>query len=68
FGVGDFAVRFFRGDTTPFMFGLPEAQIIDIPVVAIAVILLVVKVIRYKTAAPITEAVEANKNGQNQAG
>jgi len=68
FGVGDFAVRFFRGDTTPFMFGLPEAQIVDIPVVTVAVILLVVKVIRYKKAVPAAEAVEVNKNGQNQAG
>jgi hypothetical protein len=66
--VGDFAIRFFRGDTTPFMFGLPEAQIVDIPVVAVALIVLVVKVIRYKTAVPAAEAVEVNKNGQNQAG
>ena len=67
FGVGDYAVRFFRGDTTPFMFGLPEAQVVDIAVVAVAVIVLAVKIIRYKTTAPVAEPVEVNKNGQNQA-
>lgn len=68
FGISDYAVRFFRGDATPFMFGLPEAQVVDIGVVAVAVIVLAVKLIRYKKAVPVTEAVEVSKNGQNQAG
>ena len=43
FAVGDYAIRFFRGDTTPFMFGLPEAQVVDIGVAAVAVVMLIVK-------------------------
>jgi len=68
FGVGDFAIRYFRGDTTPFLFNLPEAQVVDIAAVVVSVILLVIMLVRYKPAAPATEAVEVSKNGQNQAG
>ena len=57
FGSGDYVIRFFRGDLTPFMFGLPESQVVDIAVVAAALIMLVVKVVKYRPTKPATGAV-----------
>ncbi|RPJ58184.1 MAG: prolipoprotein diacylglyceryl transferase [Dehalococcoidia bacterium] len=62
FSLGDFAIRFFRGDATPFMFNLPEAQVIDIAVVVVAAVMLVVLVIRDKKAVRPVEVVEASKS------
>jgi phosphatidylglycerol---prolipoprotein diacylglyceryl transferase len=67
FGMGDYAIRFFRGDTTPFLLNLPEAQVVDIAIVAVALVLLIIKWIRYKPA-PAADAVEVSKTGQNPEG
>ncbi|MBN1690366.1 MAG: prolipoprotein diacylglyceryl transferase [Dehalococcoidia bacterium] len=68
FSAGDFVIRFFRGDTTPFMFNLPEAQVVDIAVVAVSIIMLAVLLVRNKKDVPAAEAAEASTNGRNQAG
>ncbi len=68
FAAGDYAIRFFRGDTTPFMFGLPEAQVVDIGVAVVAVAMLIVRIVRYKTPVLAPEGAEVNKNGQNPEG
>jgi len=71
FAVGDFAIRYFRGDTSPFMFGLPEAQVVDIAVFIAAVVMMVVLLVRHKpSAAPVApvETAEVNKSAQSQEG
>jgi phosphatidylglycerol---prolipoprotein diacylglyceryl transferase len=68
FGVGDFAIRYFRGDMTPFMFGLPESQVVDIAVVTVALVILAVKVVQFKRIKSEPETVEVNKSGQNRSG
>jgi phosphatidylglycerol:prolipoprotein diacylglycerol transferase len=65
FGAGDFAIRFFR-ETEPFIFGLPEAQALDIPIVVLALAALIVKLVRYKPVEPSAETASPNTNGQNQ--
>jgi phosphatidylglycerol---prolipoprotein diacylglyceryl transferase len=67
FGAGDYVIRLFR-ETTPFLFNLPEAQVIDIPIVLIAVVLLIIKYVRYKPEDPCVVDTEPSKNGQNQEG
>jgi phosphatidylglycerol---prolipoprotein diacylglyceryl transferase len=52
FAVGDYAIRWFRGDTTPFMFGLPEAQVADIAVAVVAAVMLVVRIVQYRKGTP----------------
>jgi len=64
FGAGDFVIRLFR-ESTPFLFNLPEAQVIDIPIVLIAVVILVVKYVRYKPVEEVAEKVDSNKTLQN---
>lgn len=68
FAAGDYAIRFFRGDTSPFLFNLPEAQVVDIAVAGAALVMLIIKVVQYKKTRPAPEMIEVNKNGQNQAG
>ena len=48
FGVGDFVVHFFR-EGTPFLFGLQQAQDVDLIMVPTALIILIVRAIRYKS-------------------
>jgi phosphatidylglycerol:prolipoprotein diacylglycerol transferase len=67
FGLGDFFIRFYR-EGTPFMFGLPQAQVIDIAIVALALPVLVVRMIRYKKTGPIVEGAEVKTSGQNPEG
>ena len=67
FGVGDFVIRYFR-ESEPFLFNLPEAQVVDILIVVIALIILILKYVRYKPVQPAVQSEEANKNGQNQEG
>jgi phosphatidylglycerol:prolipoprotein diacylglycerol transferase len=65
FGLGDFVIRFFR-EGEPFLFNLPQAQLIDIVVVAAAVVILVAKYLKYRPAQAEMETADVNKNGQNQ--
>jgi phosphatidylglycerol---prolipoprotein diacylglyceryl transferase len=65
FGMGDFVIRFFR-ETEPFMFGLPEAQVVDIPIVVLAVAGLIWKLVTYKPA-PDVEVEAPSTSGQNRA-
>ncbi|MGA2367667.1 MAG: prolipoprotein diacylglyceryl transferase [Dehalococcoidia bacterium] len=48
FGVGDFVIHFFR-EGEPFLFGLPQAQIMDILMVPTALIIFIVRAVRYKS-------------------
>ena len=71
FSIGDFAIRYFRGDTSPFMFGLPEAQVMDIGVAIAAAVMMVVLLVRRKPSAPAVapvEAAEVSKSAQSQEG
>jgi phosphatidylglycerol---prolipoprotein diacylglyceryl transferase len=68
FAVGDYAIRFFRGDTTPFMLGLPEAQVVDIGVAVVAAVMLIVRIVRYRKPVPAPEVADVNKSGQNPEG
>lgn len=67
FGAGDFVIHFFR-EGEPFLFGLPQAQVIDIAVMIVAVFLLALRAVRYKPEVQEKQSGEINKNGQNQAG
>ena len=62
FGAGDFVIRFFR-EGEPFLFGLPQAQVIDIAIMAIAIPLLIIRMVRYKAGKRAVEAAEVNKSG-----
>ncbi len=62
FAAGDFVIRFFRGDTTPFLFNLPEAQVVDIPFIVVALALLIIRVVRYKRSASV--AAQAGEKAQ----
>jgi phosphatidylglycerol:prolipoprotein diacylglycerol transferase len=66
FGVGDFIIRFFR-ESEPFLFNLPQAQVVDILIVVAAVITLVVRYVLYRRAGRM-ERSEVSKSAQNQAG
>ena len=56
FGAGDFIIRFFR-ESEPFLFNLPQAQVIDILIVVVAVITLIVRYAMYrKTKQPAARA------------
>jgi phosphatidylglycerol:prolipoprotein diacylglycerol transferase len=67
FGAGDFFIRFFR-ENEAFLFNLPQAQVLDILIVATAVVTLAVRFIQYKRMKPDAEAADINKSGQNPAG
>lgn len=56
FSAGDYVIRFFRGDSSPFLFGLPEAQVMDIAVALAAAVTMVLLVVRHKKAAPAAPA------------
>ena len=66
FGAGDFIIRFFR-ESEPFLFNLPQAQIIDVLIVTAAVIILSVRYARYFKAKQLGVKAEVNTSGQNQA-
>jgi phosphatidylglycerol:prolipoprotein diacylglycerol transferase len=65
FAMGDYAIRFFRGDTTPFMFGLPEAQVVDIVVAVAAAAMLIVRIVRYKAPLLAPRVADISKSEQN---
>jgi prolipoprotein diacylglyceryltransferase len=67
FGAGDFIVRFFR-ESEPFLFNLPQAQIIDILIVVAAAVTLSVRYYRYRGAKLSGVEAGVSKNGQNQEG
>ena len=67
FGAGDFIIRFFR-ESEPFLFNLPQAQIIDILMVAAAAVTLTARYARYRAAKQSAVKTEVSKSGQNQAG
>jgi len=62
FGTGDFIIRFFR-ESEPFLFNLPQAQVIDILIVAVAVVMLSVRYARYRTAKQSAGQTEVSKSG-----
>ena len=62
FGAGDFVIRFFR-ENEVFMFNLPQAQLLDILIVATAAVTLIVRFIQYKRVKPATEAQGTNMSG-----
>ena len=64
FAAGDFVIRFFR-ENEVFLFNLPQAQLLDILIIAIAVVILAVRLIQYRHAKLATEAADINKIGQN---
>ena len=61
FGAGDFIIRFFR-ESEPFLFNLPQAQIIDIVIVAAAVVIFSVRYARYRAKQSVVKA-EVSKSG-----
>jgi len=64
FSVGDFWVHLYReGDI--FMFNLQQAQVVDIGIIAVATVLLVMRIVVSRKQAP---AAESNTNGQNPEG
>lgn len=65
FGVGDFAIRFFR-EGEPFLFGLPQAQVIDLAIVMISVLLYIYLLVQYHGARPDAKVSDINQNGQNR--
>ncbi len=62
FGVGDFVIRFFR-ESEPFLFNLPQAQVVDILIVAAAVVIMSIRYARYRAAKQIEAKAEVSKNG-----
>ncbi|MCX6001055.1 MAG: prolipoprotein diacylglyceryl transferase, partial [Chloroflexi bacterium] len=67
FGARDFIIRFFR-ETEAFLFNLPQAQLLDILIVAAAAVTLAVRFIQYRRVKPAEEAPDINKSGQNPEG
>ncbi|MDD5313223.1 MAG: prolipoprotein diacylglyceryl transferase [Dehalococcoidia bacterium] len=67
FSVGDFIVHIFR-EGEPFLFSLPQAQVIDIAILAVGVPLFVYRIVRYRTKKPDAIAEEVNTSGQNPEG
>jgi phosphatidylglycerol:prolipoprotein diacylglycerol transferase len=61
FGTGDFVIRFFR-ESEPFLFNLPQAQVIDILMVAVALIVLIVRYALYRKTGQPAVQVEVNKS------
>ena len=64
FSIGDFIVHLYR-EGEVFMFNLPQAQVVDIAITAVAASLWVMRLVVTRKKAP---AVEANTSGQNPAG
>jgi len=64
FGAGDFFIRFFR-ENEVFLFNLPQAQVLDILIVATATITLLVRFIQYKRVKTAAAATDINTSGQN---
>jgi len=67
FGVGDFVIHFFR-EGEPFLFGLPQAQIVDILMVPTALIIFIVRAVRYKSTGQSAVVEQPNTSGQNPEG
>jgi phosphatidylglycerol:prolipoprotein diacylglycerol transferase len=64
FSIGDFIVHLYReGDI--FMFNLQQAQVVDISIFTVAVVLLIMRIIMSRKPAP---AAAPNTNGQNPEG
>ena len=64
FGAGDFVVRFFR-ENEVFLFNLPQAQLLDIVIVAAAVVVLLVRFVLNRRVKPAAEVPGINRSGQN---
>ena len=64
FGVGDFVVHFFR-EGQPFLFGLQEAQVVDLLMVPAALIVFIVRTVLYKPAVP-PDGPETNMSVRNR--
>jgi len=62
FGTGDFIIRFFR-ESEPFLFNLPQAQVVDILIVAAAVITWIVRYAIYRKTKQPAAQVEVSKSG-----
>jgi phosphatidylglycerol:prolipoprotein diacylglycerol transferase len=62
FAAGDFIIRFFR-ESEPFLFNLPQAQIIDILIVVAAAVALIVRYSRYRAAKQLCVKDEVSKSG-----
>jgi prolipoprotein diacylglyceryl transferase len=67
FAAGDFVVRFFRTDE-PVLWGLRQAQVLDIGALAIHLPWLIIRMRRFKKQALLTEPVNEIKPMQNQEG
>ena len=62
FGTGDFIIRFFR-ESEPFLFNLPQAQVVDILIVAATVITWIVRYAIYRKTKQPAAQVEVSKSG-----
>jgi phosphatidylglycerol:prolipoprotein diacylglycerol transferase len=67
FGAGDFVIRFFR-ENEAFLFNLPQAQILDILIVATAAVTLLVRFVQYRRVKPAGGTSGINTSGQNPEG
>jgi phosphatidylglycerol:prolipoprotein diacylglycerol transferase len=67
FAIGDFAVRFFRTDE-PVLWGLRQAQVLDLGALAIHLPWLTIRMRRFKKQALVTEPVNEAEPVQNQEG
>jgi phosphatidylglycerol:prolipoprotein diacylglycerol transferase len=67
FAAGDFIIRFFR-ESEPFLFNLPQAQIVDIIIMLAAGAAMIVRCFMHGRATAADESADSNKNGQNPAG
>ncbi len=61
FGTGDFVIRFFR-ESEPFLFNLPQAQVIDILIVLAAVTVMIVRYALYCRSGRTTQRAEISKS------
>jgi phosphatidylglycerol:prolipoprotein diacylglycerol transferase len=67
FAAGDFVIRFFRTDE-PVLWGLRQAQVLDIGALAIHLPWLIIRMRRFKKQALLTEPVNEIEPMQNQEG
>ncbi len=67
FGVGDFVVHFFR-EGTPYFLGLQQAQVVDLIMVPTALIILIVRAVRYKSTGGTAAIEEPNTSVKSPEG
>ncbi len=63
YSVGDFGIRFFR-ESTPFLFGLPQAQVIGLAVLVVTVPWLVIRIRREKAVVSPLEGIKLKEQNQ----